>query len=616
MKLDDSTPVILRTKKDLSSATVKVGDRVPFRVAKDVRVADLIAIPKGADAWGVVTAVQGKRRKGQPGKLDIAIQSVQLLTGESAPLRAEQHAEGKSQFVGTAADIPRAAIETFGIGIPIVLFSMLEKGKDAYWPAGTKFTAYLNGDVVLDRSALTRVQPAPVRLTGPGTVTIFRVETGLRFQLPVYCGEIALAKLPHSSFMQIQLPPGKYSFRSSDKQVVEVRLEEGQELYLQMQLVIVRGFKGHLVQVDNADGEEKVANLNELPDKEVRKVSRADLAEVKAAPEVKSVSAPAPAQRTTKPSVSRETGTAEKGPPSDLGPATKPSGEHEMTKIALGYNTQGIAFTEGAIWVAYSREKNKKSGVFRMDPNTNQPVAVVDTGKLAGGVAAGEGAVWISNFGENFVTRIDPETNRIVATVTVGKYPWGLDVGEGSVWVTNAGSNTVSRIDPNANAVISTVAVGKRPGGIAVAGGFVWVANSKSKSVSRIDPKTNALVATIEVEGEPETVTARGNDVWASCQLSSGLSVQRIDAKTNSIVAKTTIGTKALVGGTALLDGVLWVADRAGGALWKIDIHTNTTIGEPVPAGLGAMIMGVGTDRNGAIWLSNPDDGTVRKIKP
>jgi len=289
MKLEDSTPVILRTKQDLSSATVKVGDRVPFRVVKDVRVADLIVIPRDADAWGLVTAVQPKRRKGRPGSLDIVIQSVQLLTGENAPLRAKQHSEGKSRDVGTMADIPGAAIVSFGELVPYVLFSMLEKGKDAYLAAGTAFTAYLNGDVVLDRIALERIQPAPVQRKGPATVTIFRAETGMRFQLPVYCGKVALAKLPHSAYLKIQLPPGKYFFRSSDKQVVEVRLEEGQEFYLQMQLVVVRkgGFKGHLVRVDNADGEEEVANLNELRDKDATKVSDADLAELKAAPEVK-----------------------------------------------------------------------------------------------------------------------------------------------------------------------------------------------------------------------------------------------------------------------------------------------------------------------------------------
>jgi len=289
MRLEDSTPVALRTKEEVSSATVKVGDRVPFRVVKDVKVADLIVIPRGADAWGLVTAVQPKRRKGRAGTLDIAIQSVQLLTGENAPLRANQHSEGKSRNVGTLADLPQAAIASFGELVPVVLFSMLVKGKNAYWPAGTPFTAYLNGDVVLDRSALERVQLAPVQRKGPATVAIFRAEAGMRFQLPVYCGTVALAKLPHSAFLKIQLPPGKYFFRSSDGHVVEVSLEEGQEFYLQMQLVVVRkgGFKGHLVLANNADGEDEIANLNELRDKDVRKVSDADLAELKAIPEMR-----------------------------------------------------------------------------------------------------------------------------------------------------------------------------------------------------------------------------------------------------------------------------------------------------------------------------------------
>jgi len=289
LKLGDSTPVILRTKQDLSSATVKVGDRVLFRVVKDVRVADLVVISRGADAWGLVTSVQPRRRKGRPGKLDIAIQSVQLLTGENAPLRAQQHSEGKSRDVGTIADIPRAGIGTFGIAIPIVLFSMLEKGNDAYWPAGTKFRAYLNGDVVLDRSALDRVQPVPVQRKGPATVTIFRTaETRMLGAPPVYCGRVDLAKLPRPAYLKIQLPPGKYFFRSSFEQGVEVRLEEGQELYLQMQLTVSkRGFKNRLVQVDNEDGEDKVATLHQLGDKDVTKVSDANLAELKAAPDAK-----------------------------------------------------------------------------------------------------------------------------------------------------------------------------------------------------------------------------------------------------------------------------------------------------------------------------------------
>ena len=287
MKLEDSTPVMLRTKQDLSSATVKVGDRIPFRVVKDVRVADLIVIPRGADAWGLVTAVQPKRRKGRPGNLDIAIQSVQLLTGENAPLRAEQHSEGQGKDVTIG---PRDIIDStvfFGVPIPFMLASMLEKGKDAYLPAGTALTAYLNGDVALDRIALERVQP--VQHTGPATVTFFKLEGKSGFHPPVYCGQVALAKLPRWAYMKIQLPQSKYFFRSEDEQVVEVRLEEGQEVYLQMIQVVLpkRGLKGRLVQVDNEDGEEAIAHLRQLADKDVTKVSDANLAELKATPEVK-----------------------------------------------------------------------------------------------------------------------------------------------------------------------------------------------------------------------------------------------------------------------------------------------------------------------------------------
>ena len=281
---------MLCTKQDLSSATAKVGDRVALRVVKDVRVADLVVIPRGADAWGLVSGVQAKRRKGRPGTLNIAIQSVQLLTGENAPLRAEQHSEGKRRNVGTVADIPEAAVLTFGMGIPVVLFSMLRMGQDVDWPAGTRFTAYLNGDVALDRNVLGRVQPAPVQRTGPATVTIFRIaDTRMVGPPPVYCGKVALAKLPHPAYLKIQLPPGKYFFRSSFQDSVEVHLEEGQELFLQMQLTVARhhGFQNRLIQVDNEGGEEKIAGLRQLGDKEVAKVSDANLAELQAAPEVK-----------------------------------------------------------------------------------------------------------------------------------------------------------------------------------------------------------------------------------------------------------------------------------------------------------------------------------------
>lgn len=299
MKLADATPVLLRTKEPLSSASAKVGDRVAFRVTDDVKAGDLIVIQRGAEAWGAVTAVQGKRRKGQPGSVDVSIQSVQLLSGERALLRAEQHLKGtKGQIVndmdqfetevGQGSSGPVFQV----LALPILPLFLLEKGKDASLPAGTRVTAYLNGDVPLERAAYERVQPAVVRRAGPATVTIFRENMNIHYgsanKPSVYCGKIALARLPSGGYVKIQLPPGKYSLRSNDEQAVELQLEEGQEVYVRMQMVTHGlSMKGHLNRVSNSEGEDGLEGLRELSGKDVVTVSDAAIADLQAAPEKK-----------------------------------------------------------------------------------------------------------------------------------------------------------------------------------------------------------------------------------------------------------------------------------------------------------------------------------------
>jgi hypothetical protein len=301
MKLDDATPVLLRTKEALSSATAKVGDRVPFRVTENVKAGDLIVIQRGAEAWGVVTAVQPKKRKGQPGSVDVSIQSVQLLSGDRALLRAKRHLEGADKTGRMVNDMEQFKSEVehdkgaWGapsevVALPLLPLFLLERGEDVRLPAGTKVTAYLNGDVPLDRGEYERVQPAIAPRTGPATVTIFResIHYASAYKPSVYCGKIALARLPSGGYLKIQLPQGKYSFRSNDDQAVELQLEDGQEIYVQMQIV-THGLsaKGHLTQVSSSEGEDEIASLSELSGKDVAKVSDANLADLQTTPEKK-----------------------------------------------------------------------------------------------------------------------------------------------------------------------------------------------------------------------------------------------------------------------------------------------------------------------------------------
>ena len=286
LKLADATPVLLRTKQSLSSATAKVGDRVSFRVTEDVKLGDLIVIRRGAEAWGLVTAAQPRARKGRAGTLDVSIRSTELLTGDPAPLRAEEHLKGMGRSV--KSDSAEALGESGGLALPLLPLIRLEKGQDVVLDADTKITAYLNGDVALDRRALERAQPPLVHRSGPATVTIFRpsLSWGSLNAPSLYCGRVALTHLWNGRYLKVQLPPGRYSFESSDNQALELHLEEGQEVYVQMQMLAKGlGMKGHMAQVSSGEGEDEVAALREMNAKEVIKVSDVSLADLQAIPE-------------------------------------------------------------------------------------------------------------------------------------------------------------------------------------------------------------------------------------------------------------------------------------------------------------------------------------------
>ncbi len=92
--LEDGTPIKLRLTRNLSSADATTGDRVDFEVLEDVKVKDVIVVPRGGLALATVTEAQHKRRMARGGKLDVNVDDVRLIDGEKAPLRAVKEAKG------------------------------------------------------------------------------------------------------------------------------------------------------------------------------------------------------------------------------------------------------------------------------------------------------------------------------------------------------------------------------------------------------------------------------------------------------------------------------------------------------------------------------------------
>jgi YVTN family beta-propeller protein len=89
--------------------------------------------------------------------------------------------------------------------------------------------------------------------------------------------------------------------------------------------------------------------------------------------------------------------------------------------------------------------------------------------------AVGERAVWVALWETDDVWRIDPDTRKPTAIIHVGHGPRGITVGASSVWVANSLAGTVSRIDPSTDRVVQTIHVGNNPQVLTVARNRVWV---------------------------------------------------------------------------------------------------------------------------------------------
>ena len=152
--LQDGTPVKLRLSRNMSSADAKTGETVDFEVLEDVKIGEIVIIPRGGVALATVTLAKPKGRMGKGGKLDINLDSVRLVSGEKIALRAVKENKGDSK-TGTMTG---AIVVTSILFFPAAPFFLFMKGKDISIPKGTEVTAYVNGDTALDARKFAPLQ--------------------------------------------------------------------------------------------------------------------------------------------------------------------------------------------------------------------------------------------------------------------------------------------------------------------------------------------------------------------------------------------------------------------------------------------------------------------------
>lgn len=262
-----------------------------------------------------------------------------------------------------------------------------------------------------------------------------------------------------------------------------------------------------------------------------------------------------------------------------------PETDEVISTIEVGeIPCNGIAAGFDAIWVASCRDQK----LYRISVD-DEKVDALDipvfksfsgTGPF-GGFAAGEDAVWMVTEGESGVfdalARIDPRTNTITDTIPLGHLGGGVAVGEGAVWVTAPEDGLLLRVDP-ATLEVSDHAEGlAQPAWVATGEGGIWVLSGVwsepdrpegDGSVTRVDPETGEIVARIRVDEEPGEagdIEVGEGLVWAKTQYTL---LAGIDPDTNAVVDRIT-DQKGL-GGVAAGFGSVWVSDFAFSRVWRV----------------------------------------------
>jgi hypothetical protein len=142
--LADGTRVKMKFKQTVSSKTAKQNDPIEFEVTEDIRIGNTTVIAKGATGRGVVTKVQRSGMLGRKGKLEIAINDVDLTSGERIAVRASQESGGGN----SGGVIALAAVIN-----PLFL---LMKGKNVTYEAGTETSVFVDGNFQLDQAKFVR----------------------------------------------------------------------------------------------------------------------------------------------------------------------------------------------------------------------------------------------------------------------------------------------------------------------------------------------------------------------------------------------------------------------------------------------------------------------------
>ncbi|HEX7310671.1 MAG TPA: hypothetical protein VF232_05775, partial [Gaiellaceae bacterium] len=222
------------------------------------------------------------------------------------------------------------------------------------------------------------------------------------------------------------------------------------------------------------------------------------------------------------------------------------------------------------MWVA-----NDGSGTLvRIDPKKNRVTRRIKVGRGACEIAAGFGAVWVTNYRTGSLLRVDLHTYR-VRTIRLGDTPFDVVVAAGRVWTTTWRDGKLVEVDPARRRIVRRIAVGAYPTGMLFRSGVLWVGfGREATDVARVDPASGQVARVAVGVRAPVHFLAAANVIWI---VNDADAIVRLDPATGTVLGTTHAG-HTLVQPASAPDGTIWLPDKEIDTIFRLDPATGRVI--------------------------------------
>lgn len=145
LQIPEGTPIEIEAPYTYRSIDFKPNDRISFHVVNPIKIDGVTVIEQGATATGRIDKAKRGGHWGKAGLFVWTMQTVTAVDGSQVPVRAvsmrlrgdSKGAKVATQMIITGALMPLIA--------PVALLHGFKRGKDAFIPAGKRYSVFVDG---------------------------------------------------------------------------------------------------------------------------------------------------------------------------------------------------------------------------------------------------------------------------------------------------------------------------------------------------------------------------------------------------------------------------------------------------------------------------------------